>query len=101
MALEVGGLVKEDQWRFNKANRGELWEIQVNNHHVLIYLRRPMHNSGARVYKYSSDRELSVGMITFKSKMPELMRILPEVEQSWMHWSSFTGVSLHGLDDLQ
>lgn len=101
IALEAGPLVEEQQWRFKKAKAGELWRIQVEDFDVLIYLDQAMFNPEARVYKQVASRKLSVDAITFKAKMPELMQLLPNLEQSWENWPSFSGISLHGLDNLE
>jgi len=101
IALEVGPLAVEKQWRFNKASSGELWQIQVAEHDVLIYLDQAMFNPDLKVFKRVASRELSVDAVTFKAKYLELMHLLPNLEQSWENWSSFSGISLHGLDELQ
>jgi len=98
IALETGPLVSEQQWRFKKAKAGNLWHVQIENYDVLIYLNSHLNNPDVGVYKQYATRDLDVNEITFKDNLDKMHQLLPKLENSWRSWSSYSGTSLHGLD---
>ena len=99
IALEAGPIVDETQWRYRKEESGELWHLSINQYQVLILNNKVMRNLSGDAYKLQFERVVSGDIVTFEHNKQDLLNMLPELEKQWSNWSSFNGISLHGLDD--
>jgi len=100
IALEVGPISDETHWRYQKSDVGELWRLNIAEQAVLLLLKKAQVNSQGVAYQFQFNRIVPGDLATFKSQQDRFERLLPSLEKQWQHWSSFKGISIHGLDKL-
>jgi len=99
IALEAGPIADEIQWRYQKATAGELWHVKIGEQNVLILGNKKKSNPNGNAYQFLFERTVSGSNVTFEHNKDKLINMLPKLEKQWSHWSSFNGISLHGLDE--
>lgn len=99
IALEAGPVPAERQRRYRRATEGELWEVEVAGHRVLVLLRSARTNPHGPAYARLYERIIDGGATTFQGKEGLLREILPAIERRFSSWESFGGAALHELHD--
>ena len=60
-------------------------------------LQVPAAQDEAQAYALADRREIAGSATTFHFDKPALMRLLPQLEQSFGAWKSFGGMAVHAL----
>jgi hypothetical protein len=97
IALEAGAVAPERQRRYQRADSGELWQVEVDGQRVLVLLATPRANPYGPAYRMLYERALDGSATTFHGREPALLGLLPALERDLSAWESFAGVALHEL----
>ncbi len=100
IGVESGSLRDEYQRRYRAHDHtGRLWLISVGEQPVFVLFDQPQSNLNGQAYAYAFEYELPASLYTFAGDMTRLNTVLDELTNEWRTWSSFAGISIHGLDD--
>lgn len=97
IALEAGPIAPETRYRYEQAPEGELWQVQLGEHHFLLMLRSARPNPLGTAFRRVSSYEISGSATTFHGDTARLLRQLPELETVFSAWPGFGGMALHEL----
>lgn len=97
IALEAGPIAPETRYRFEPAPMGELWQLQLGEHHFLLMLRSAQPNPQGRAFRQTSSYEVSGRATTFHGDPAQLWRQLPALEADFSAWPGFAGMALHEI----
>jgi hypothetical protein len=100
VALELGVLNDEHQRRYRAhADTGELWLIPVGDKQALVLFDEPQSHLAGTPFAYAFEYKVPASLYSFAGKKSLLLQTIAELEKDWRHWSSFSGISVHGLDN--
>lgn len=54
-----------------------------------------------RVFVYAFEYAVPASLYTFAGDMTRLNVVSSELETEWQVWSSFSGITIHGLDEAE
>jgi hypothetical protein len=99
IALESGPIPDEILHHYVPDPKGELALIKVDSHLVLLEfdqaLSLPESFTHVHSFHYSNESTVAGNQTTFSGRGDELLKMLPELETLWGHWTSFSGIALH------
>jgi hypothetical protein len=101
IALEAGALPDQMRRHYRPAASGELWLSRVGESDVLILLKRPGRNPRGLTFREHHVSRFLASRMTFHENEASLTALIPRLEAQWGAWSSFAGLALHGLEELQ
>lgn len=100
IALELGFLKDEHQRRYRShADTGELWLVSVGDQQVFLLFDRPQTKLKGNAFSYAFEFNVPASLFTFAGNKVRLNQAIAELENNWRLWLSFSGISVHGLDD--
>lgn len=100
VGVESGYLRDESQRRYRAhADTGELWLLPVGEQSIFLLLDQPQSNLQGKPFAYAFEYAVPASLYTFAGDMARLNAVIAELEPEWRDWSSFSGISIHGLDD--
>lgn len=100
MALEAGGLPDETQQRFTRASgEGELWRVDVGQASVLMLFDRPKSGLPGTGFSHEGTATVPASRYTFDGDLDTMAVVAGALEAHWQKWTSFDGLSFHGLDE--
>jgi hypothetical protein len=97
IALEAGPISPENRQRYEQADTGVLWPVQLGGRHFLLMLQRPLPNPRGASFRLASSYVLDGSATTFHDDIPGLLKQLPALEKMFSAWPHFTGMALHEL----
>ena len=97
IALEAGPISPENRQRYEQADSGVLWPLQIGGRHFLLMLQRPLPNPQGVSFRLASSYVLDGNATTFHHDMTGLLKQLPTLEAKFSAWPHFTGMALHEL----
>ncbi len=101
IGLEAGSLQDEMQRLYRPANAtGELWEFAVGNQAVLALFAQPVSGLPGQAFGLTEERLFSASNLTFQGNLQRLQTMAGFLTANLSRWTSFRGVSLHGLDEV-
>ena len=101
IALEAGTLSDETQQRYVRSgDKGTMWLTSVEHTGVLLLFDRPQSALPGTGFTFQSTATVPASRHTFAGDLDQLMTVAAALEAHWQQWSSFGGVSLHGLDEI-
>lgn len=98
IGLETGPIPDEALRVYRGSREGELWLVPLQENVLVVLLDEPRVNPAGSAFAYSHTTPWRGNSITFRSHLPALRELLPQLEAAWSGWPSFAGVALHGLD---
>lgn len=101
LALEAGQVAPQSQWRFSRADQGQLWHVAVAGAQVLLLLDAARPNPAGSSFALQYRRELDGSATSFYANLSALAKAIPEVEAAVLPWTSFAGMAIHGLFDAR
>lgn len=100
IALELGFLKDEHQRRYRShADTGELWLVSVGDQQVFLLFDRPQTKLKGKAFSYAFEFNVPASLFTFAGNKVRLNQAIDDLENNWRLWLSFSGISVHGLDD--
>ena len=100
IALELGFLKDEHQRRYRShADTGELWLVSVGDQQVFLLFDRPQTKLKGKAFSNAFEFNVPASLFTFAGNKARLNQAIDELENDWRLWLSFSGISVHGLDD--
>lgn len=100
IALETGTLPDETQLRFARTpHQGDLWIVAVADTPVLVLLDRPRSGLPGIAFSHQDTNLVPASRHTFAGDPDRLAAVAAAMESHWQQWSSYGGLSLHGLDE--
>lgn len=101
IALETGTLEDETQRIYVASDdTGRLWSLQIGSTPILVLFETPQNNLIGSPYSFASERDFSAGTLTFAGDQQRLNTISDQLTESWRQWPTFTGIAVHGLDEI-
>lgn len=100
IALEAGPAgtgVERHYRRVGPGDKGDLLMFDLAGQKVLMLLKVPAAQDEAQAYALADRRGIAGSATTFHFDKPALMRLLPQLEQSFGAWKSFGGMAVHEL----
>ena len=97
IALEAGPIAPETRYRYEQAPEGELWQVQLKEHHFLLMLRSARPNPHGSAFRLANSYDVSGRATIFYADTARLWRQLPELETIFSAWPGFAGMALHEL----
>ena len=100
IALEAGPAgtgVERHYRRVGPGAKGDLLMFDLGGQKVLVLLKMPAAQDEAQAYALADRRGIAGSATTFHFDKPALMRLLPQLEQSFGAWKSFGGMAVHAL----
>ena len=97
IALEAGPIAPETRYRYEQAPVGELWQLQLGEHHLLMMLGSAQINPNGRAFRQASSYEVSGHATTFYGDTAQLWHQLPALEADFSAWPGFAGMALHEI----
>lgn len=97
IALEAGPIAPENRQRYEQADMGTLWQLQLGGRHFLLMLNSPLKNPQGASFRLASSYVLDGSATTFHHDLPGLLQQLPALEATFSAWPRFTGMALHEL----
>ena len=99
VALELGPIADETQWRFLRTQgRGELWALPLGRHTALVLFNRPVSELRGTAWQYQTSQAFSGGHVTFAGAPDRLNASVHRLLPTWSAWDGFRGIAIHGLD---
>jgi len=100
IALEAGPAgtgVERHYRRVGPGDKGDLLMFDLAGQKVLMLLKVPAAQDEAQAYALADRRGIAGSATTFHFDKPALIRLLPQLEQSFGAWKSFGGMAVHEL----
>jgi hypothetical protein len=102
IALESGPIPDEILHHYVPDTKGKLALIKVGSNLLLLEfdqaLSFPASFTHVHSFHYSSESTIFGNETTFSGRRDELLKMLPELETLWGHWTSFSGIALHEFE---
>ncbi len=97
IALEVGPIEDEQRRYYRRSDSGELWQITLPGHEVLLLLDAANANPAGPSFSFSRVSTVPGSRILFAGNSQAMFGLLPELEKLWSAWPGFSGIALHGV----
>lgn len=98
IGLEAGPIPDESLHVFRNTPQGELWLLPMGANALMLLLDTPQANPSGHAYAYSHTLTQQGSNTTFNRNVAAMRKLLPDLENIWRAWPSFSGIALHGLD---
>lgn len=100
IALESGYLRDENHRRYRAhETAGELWLLETGEQAIFVLFEQPQSNLDGKAFAFAFEYAVPASTYTFAGDMARLSQSVAELETEWRSFSSFSGISIHGLDD--
>jgi hypothetical protein len=108
MALEKGRVGVNsgngrDETRIDYAaspDRGEVWLLELGGMTLLLLLDGEREGLPGQAYAKSAERVISLRSVSFADVPDNLQAIAATLEAEWSAWDAFSGLAIHGLDQV-
>jgi hypothetical protein len=100
IALEAGPVAAESEERFRPAASGRLAVLQVGGEGRALLLAGEGRIEGAQMFASAGRASVEPGRISFLGNEAEMVRAAGRLRAAFGAWSSFEGLSYHGIDWL-
>ncbi len=100
IALEAGPLPDEEHRLYKKAEKGELWLVELAGLSFTILLKEAQSNPTGASLAFSHAVPSPARRLTFHGEENKLLELLPLLENELAVWPSFKGIALHEFAPL-
>jgi hypothetical protein len=79
---------------------GRLLLTRAGQTELLLLMNQPVESATGVVYRQVASGVVSSSNVSFQGDMPKLATILETVVPEWSAWETFSGIAIHGLEEL-
>lgn len=102
VALEAGPLPDELTQHYaldHSAEKSIMWTIPMDDTEMLVRLDRPLRLERGHGYQWTHDSLTPASQISFLGNWPRMRAAVDALQHVFPAWTSYAGMSLHGLLD--